>query len=43
MEYYIRHTDDVTRFGNNGRKYAIEKFDVNKVNEMMIRVLEGQD
>jgi len=42
MEYYIRHTDDVTRFGNNGRKYAIEKFDVNKVNEMMIRVLEGQ-
>lgn len=42
MEYYIRHTDDVTRFGNNGRKYAVEKFDVNKVNEMMIRVLEGQ-
>jgi glycosyltransferase involved in cell wall biosynthesis len=42
MEYYIRHTDDVTRFGINGRKYAVEKFDVNKVNEMMIRVLEGQ-
>lgn len=41
MEYYIKHTDDITRFGINGRKYAIEKFDVNKVNEMMIRVLEG--
>ncbi|WP_234994564.1 glycosyltransferase family 4 protein [Pedobacter caeni] len=41
MEYYIRHTDDIARFGANGRKYATEKFDVNKVNETMIRVLEG--
>ena len=41
MEYYIKHTDDIIRFGANGRKYAGEKFDVNKVNEMMIRVLEG--
>lgn len=41
MEYYIRHTDDVTRFGLNGRKYASEKFDVNKVNQTMVSILEG--
>jgi hypothetical protein len=41
MEYYIRHTDDVARFGLNGRKYASEKFDVNKVNQTMVNILEG--
>ncbi|MBG6234379.1 glycosyltransferase involved in cell wall biosynthesis [Pedobacter sp. CAN_A7] len=41
MEYYIRHTDEVTRFGVNGRKYAFEKFDVNKVNQAMVNILEG--
>lgn len=41
MEYYITHTDDVTRFGVNGRKYACEKFDVYKVNQAMVNILEG--
>jgi glycosyltransferase involved in cell wall biosynthesis len=41
MEYYIRHTDEVTRSGVNGRKYAFEKFDVNKVNQAMVNILEG--
>lgn len=41
MEYYIRHTDDIARFGLNGRKYASEKFDVNKVNQTMVNILEG--
>jgi glycosyltransferase involved in cell wall biosynthesis len=41
MEHYIKHTDDVTRFGVNGRQYASEKFDVNKVNQAMLKILEG--
>ncbi|TKC03691.1 glycosyltransferase family 4 protein [Pedobacter frigoris] len=41
MEYYVRHVDDIIRFGVNGRKYAEEKFDVNKVNKQMVQILEG--
>ena len=41
MEHYIRHRDDVTRFGVNGRKYVCEKFDVFKVNQAMVNILEG--
>jgi glycosyltransferase involved in cell wall biosynthesis len=43
MEYYIHHTDDIVRFGVNSRKYAEEKFDVNKVNKQMLQILVGQD
>jgi len=41
MEYYIRHPDDIVRFGANGRDYAEEKFDVNKVNQQMLKILVG--
>ena len=43
MEYYIHHTDDIIKFGINGRKYAEEKFDVNKVNQSMLRILTSED
>lgn len=41
MEYYILHPDDIVRFGANGRYYAEEKFDVNKVNQQMLKILVG--
>jgi glycosyltransferase involved in cell wall biosynthesis len=41
MEHYIRHPDDIVRFGANGRDYAEEKFDVNKVNQQMLKILVG--
>lgn len=41
MEYYVKHIDDIIKFGINGRKYAEEKFDVNKVNSQMVQILEG--
>jgi glycosyltransferase involved in cell wall biosynthesis len=41
MEYYILHKDDIIKFGLNGRKYAEEKFDVNKVNQQMLKILVG--
>jgi glycosyltransferase involved in cell wall biosynthesis len=42
MEYYIKHTGDIIRFGSNGRKFAEDKFDVNKVNELMVQIIEGK-
>jgi glycosyltransferase involved in cell wall biosynthesis len=41
MEYYILHPDDIIKFGINGRNYAQEKFDVNKVNQEMLQILVG--
>lgn len=42
MKYYIKHTGDIVRFGSNGRKFAEDKFDVNKVNELMVQIIEGR-
>ncbi|MBE9601666.1 glycosyltransferase family 4 protein [Pedobacter sp. MC2016-24] len=42
MEYYIKHPIDIIRFGSNGRKFAQDKFDVNKVNEQMVQIIEGR-
>lgn len=39
MQYYIQHRTDITRFGLNGRKYALEKFDVHKINSTMVSIL----
>ncbi|WP_432714755.1 glycosyltransferase family 4 protein [Pedobacter sp.] len=39
MEYYILHPEDIIKFGLNGRKYAKEKFDVNKVNKQMLQII----
>lgn len=41
MEYFLSHRNHITKFGINSRKYAEEKFDVNKVNEDMVRILDG--
>jgi glycosyltransferase involved in cell wall biosynthesis len=41
MQHYIEHPTDIIRYGINGRKYAEEKFDVDKVNRNMVQILEG--
>lgn len=41
MEHFIKNKNDILRFGLNGRKYAQEKFDVDIVNQQMLRILEG--
>lgn len=41
MEYFITNKDDIVRFGLNGRKYADEKFDVWKINQQMLQILEA--
>jgi len=39
MTYYIRHPSEIIRFGENGRKYAADKFDVQKINSEMMSIL----
>lgn len=39
MEYYITNSKDIIEFGLQGRKYAMEKFDVHLVNKQMLNVL----
>lgn len=41
MEHFIQHPKDILNFGLNGRNYAAQKFDVNKVNQQMLKVLSG--
>jgi glycosyltransferase involved in cell wall biosynthesis len=41
MEYYILHPNDIINFGINSRNYVEEKFDVNKVNQQMLKILVG--
>lgn len=43
MEYFINNRPEVLRFGENGRRYAVERFDVHKVNRDMLRILEASD
>jgi len=40
MEYFILHSNEITEFGMNGRRYAEEKFDVQKVNSQMLQIME---
>jgi glycosyltransferase involved in cell wall biosynthesis len=40
MEYFINKPQEIIRFGENGRKYTEEKFDVNKVNKHMLEILD---
>lgn len=42
MEYFIKYPNEIVRFGLNGRDFAREKFDVNKVNDQMIEILLGK-
>jgi len=39
MEYFLKHEDEVVRFGLNGRKYAEERFDVHLINRQMLQIL----
>ena len=39
MEFFINNPEQVTQYGRNGRLYAEEKYDVNKVNKDMINIL----
>ncbi|WP_423149301.1 glycosyltransferase family 4 protein [Rubrolithibacter danxiaensis] len=41
LEFLIRNPEEIIRFGKNGRKYAEEKFDVNKVNKHMLEILNA--
>lgn len=38
MEYFITHPDKIRQFGYNGRLYAEERYDVNKVNQQMLQI-----
>lgn len=40
MQHFILSPFDTIMFGKNGREYAREKFDVNKVNRQMLNILE---
>lgn len=41
MQHFINYPFDTQMFGKNGREYAREKFDVNKVNLQMLDILES--
>lgn len=41
LQHFIEYPSDTVLFGKNGRKYAREKFDVNKVNQQMLEILEA--
>lgn len=40
MQHFITNKHDITLFGLNGRKYAFEKFDVQKVNRHMLQIMD---
>lgn len=40
MEYFITHTQKIIDYGNKGREYASEKFDVNVVNASMLKIMQ---
>lgn len=41
MQHFILNPSDIISFGRNGRDYAFEKFDVQKVNRHMLYILEA--
>jgi hypothetical protein len=41
MQHFILYPSDIISFGRNGRDYAFEKFDVQKVNRHMLYILEA--
>lgn len=40
MIYFIEHPQKITEMGDESHRIAIEKFDVNKVNQRLIQILE---
>lgn len=41
MNHFIANPADTVAFGKNGRSYASEKFDVHKVNNQMLHILQA--
>jgi len=41
MEYFMKHKEDIIRYGENGRTLAAQKFDVDHVNRHMMDILES--
>lgn len=39
MEYFINNRDDIINYGNKGREFAKEKFDVNLVNTELFKIM----
>ena len=40
MEYFIENPNEIQRMGMESRKYVIEKFDVRKVNDKMLNIMQ---
>ncbi|HEY1025861.1 MAG TPA: glycosyltransferase family 4 protein [Sphingobacteriaceae bacterium] len=38
MEFFINHPDKISEYGYNGRLYAEDRYDVNKVNQQMMQI-----
>ena len=43
MTYFIEHSDDIVNYGNRGRTFAKEKFDVNLVNSELFKIMKLKD
>lgn len=43
MLHFLLNPEDITTFGQNGYQYAIEKFDVKKVNRHMVNIIESKN
>lgn len=41
MEYFLKNPDDIIRYGQNGRTLAGQKFDVERVNERMLDIIQN--
>ena len=39
MMHFIKHPDDIVNMGCTSRKIAIEKYDVNKVNAVILKTM----
>lgn len=39
MEFFIKNPEKIIEYGLNGRRFAVNRFDVNKVNEEMVNAL----
>jgi glycosyltransferase involved in cell wall biosynthesis len=40
MTYFIEHSEDIVNYGNRGRIFAKEKFDVNLVNSELFKIMK---
>jgi len=40
MEYFIQNKEEIIKFGNKGREFAKEKFDVNLINSDLFKIMQ---